>query len=104
MASIGKLVLLAGLAFLVLAAAEDHVKHGPAEADAASAVFITAAAAATTPAPEVTSPPARRLFSAGAWQRPPIPPSGPSDQFNGEINGEKPSSGSIDGQSLAEAP
>nr|CAB3468975.1 unnamed protein product [Digitaria exilis] len=91
MASLGKLVLVAGLAFLVLAAAEDHVKHGPAEADAAAGVFITAAAA-TSPAPE----------------RPPIPPSGPSDQFNGEVNGvvngEKPSSGSIDGQSLAEAP
>lgn len=96
-ASLGKLLLVAGMAFLVLAAAEDHVKHGPAEA--AAGMFITAA----TPTPEVMSPPAR-LFSAGVWQRPPIPPSGPSDKFNSEVNGEKPSSGSIDGQNLAEAP
>uniref|UniRef100_K3Y0B8 Uncharacterized protein n=1 Tax=Setaria italica TaxID=4555 RepID=K3Y0B8_SETIT len=95
MASLGQLVLVAGLAFLVLGA-QDHVKHGPAEA--AAGLFITA-----TPGPEVISSPAQPLL-AEADQRPPVPPSGPSDQFNGDENGEKPSLGGTGGRRLVEGP
>ncbi|PUZ59159.1 hypothetical protein GQ55_4G018500 [Panicum hallii var. hallii] len=98
MASLGQLVLVAGLAFLVLSV-QDHVKHGPAEA--AAGLLITAAAAAPAPPPEVINPPVQPLSEeAEAGQRPPIPPSGPSDQFNGKVNGEKPSWGRTDGRRL----
>ena len=103
MASLGQLVLVAGLAFLMLAA-QDHVKHGPAEA--AAGLLITAAAAAPAPPPEVINPPVQPLSleEAEAGQRPPIPPSGPSDQFNDKVNGEKPSSGRTDGGRRLGAP
>ena len=100
MALLGQLALVAGLAFLVLAA-QGHVKqHGPAEA--AAGLLITAAAAAPAPPPEVINPPVQPLSSeeAEAGQRPPIPPSGPSDQFNDKVNGAKPSSGRTDGRRL----
>ncbi|CAN6215670.1 unnamed protein product [Urochloa humidicola] len=101
MASLGKLVLVAGLAFLVLGG-QDHLKHGPVSA---AGLFITAAAAAS-PAPEViiSSPEQQLLFTEDAGERPPIPPSGPSDQFNGEVSSEKPASGHIDGRRLIRAP
>jgi len=99
MALLGQLALVAGLAFLVLAA-QDHVKqHGPAEA--AAGLLITAAAAAPAPPPEVINPPVQPLWEeAEAGQRPPIPRSGPSDQFNDKVNGAKPSSGRTDGRRL----
>ncbi|CAN6162761.1 unnamed protein product [Urochloa humidicola] len=99
MASLGQLVLVAGLAFLVLGA-QDHVKHGPVSA---AGLFIAAAAAAS-PAPEVISSPEQQPFSTEeAGDRPPIPPSGPSDQFNGEVSSEKPASGHTDGRRLVGA-
>ena len=103
MALLGQLALVAGLAFLVLAA-QDHVKqHGPAEA--AAGLLITAAAAAPAPPPVVINPPVQPLSEeAEAGQRPPIPPSGPSDQFNDKVNGEKPSSGRTDGGRRLGAP
>ncbi|CAN6200550.1 unnamed protein product [Urochloa humidicola] len=106
MASIGQLVLVASLAFLVLVT-QDHVNHAPAEA-AAAGLFITAAAAAASPAavPEViiSSPDQQPLSTEEAGERPPIPPSGPSDQFNGEVSSEKPASGRTDGRRLIRAP
>ena len=103
MALLGQLALVAGLAFLVLAA-QGHVKqHGPAEA--AAGLLITAAAAAPAPPPVVINPPVQPLSEeAEAGQRPPIPPSGPSDQFNDKVNGEKPSSGRTDGGRRLGAP
>ncbi|RLN13167.1 hypothetical protein C2845_PM09G23570 [Panicum miliaceum] len=99
MASLGQLVLVTCLAFLVLAA-QDHVKHGPAEA--AAGLLIAAAAAAPTPPTEVTNPHVVQPLSEEAepGQRPPIPPSGPSDQFNDKVNGERPWSGRTDGRRL----
>ncbi|OEL31137.1 hypothetical protein BAE44_0007845 [Dichanthelium oligosanthes] len=85
MASLGQLVLAAGLAFLVLAA-QDHVKHGSEEA--AAGLFMTAAC--IPPPPEENSPPVQPL---PARQRPRIPPSGPSDRCNDEVNRQKPSWG-----------
>ncbi|CAL5049634.1 unnamed protein product [Urochloa decumbens] len=100
MASLGKLVLVSGLAFLVLGA-QDHVKHGSAEASAGG-LFITAAAAAYPAAPPevISSPDQQLLYREEAGERPPIPPSGPSDHFNGEVSSEKPASGRTDGRRL----
>jgi hypothetical protein len=98
MASLGQLILILVLAFLVLGAQDLAVKHGSAEA--AAGLFITA----TTPGQGVIiSSPTQPLLTEAA-QRPPVPPSGPSDQFNGDENSEKPSFGGTDGLRLVKGP
>ncbi|XP_066369524.1 uncharacterized protein [Miscanthus floridulus] len=92
MASLGQLVLVAGLAFLVLAA-QDHGHGGPAGGGGPA---IGAAAAAAPPAREVVviSQLPQPLSAAVAVSKRvliPIPPSGPSNKWNSEVNHEKPS-------------
>ncbi|CAD6335445.1 unnamed protein product [Miscanthus lutarioriparius] len=89
MASLGQLVLVAGLAFLVLAA-QDHGHGGPA--------------GGRGPAIGAAAPPAREVVVISQLPQPlsaavavskrvliPIPPSGPSNKWNSEVNHEKPS-------------
>ncbi|TVU07626.1 hypothetical protein EJB05_40990, partial [Eragrostis curvula] len=79
MASLGRLVLLAGLAFLVLNAQNAH--------GAAEATTTAAAEVAVVQVPESTGgPPASPASVEVSMQQKPIPPSGPSDNFNYMIN------------------
>ncbi|KAJ1260976.1 hypothetical protein BS78_10G272800 [Paspalum vaginatum] len=96
MASLGKLVLVAGLAmFLAVLAAQDHANHGlvigAAAAPAPPVVIINGQAVAVQPLPEESI--RQQLLSA-------LPPSGPSDKSNGKVEREKPASGRADGWRL----
>ncbi|KAG0516104.1 hypothetical protein BDA96_10G333900 [Sorghum bicolor] len=98
MASLGKLVLVAGLAFLVLAS-QDQGHGGPAGGGGPA---IGAAAAAAPPAPEVliTTQLPQPLSAAVAVSKRvliPIPTSGPSNKRNSEVNHEKPSAAAQSG-------
>jgi hypothetical protein len=96
MASLGQLVLVAGLAFLVLAA-QDHGHGGPAGGGGPA---IGAAAAAPPPAREVVvisqlPQPLSATVAVSKRVLIPIPPSGPSNKWNSEVNHEKPSAAEL---------
>ncbi|CAD6338364.1 unnamed protein product [Miscanthus lutarioriparius] len=94
MASLGQIVLVAGLAFLVLAD-QDHGRGG--QAGGGGPAIGAAAAAAPPPAREaaiISQHPQQPLSAAVAVSKRvliPIPPSGPSNKWNSEVNHEKPS-------------
>lgn len=96
MASLGQLLVVAGLAFLVLLlGAQDHGRGeqatggGPAVGAAAADAAPPAREAVIISRHQHSQPSAAAMAES---KRLPIPPSGPSTKWNYEANHEKPSS------------